>query len=346
MSENRSFFRDTVERILADTVDKADIDAAEEKRVLPADLHDALIENGITLMLVPEDQGGIGATIGDTAAMLRLIGDAAAPGPILETILGQRLLADAGLDVAEGLLSLVFVDDLANLPRDATHWQQAAVYEVPWAEAVEKILVVARDGEGARLLVSQAADWTITPGVDAAGEPRDTLTAQSLPVTSAALPDYDAVLGMAAILRGAQILGAIEWSFRRTVEHAGERKQFGREIGKFQAVQQMLAELAGHVLASSAITEAASEGQTSGLVAAARSRLGDAADATITIAHQVHGAIGFSLEYALNSRTRRLMAWRDDYGSVLYWRRTLASRFTPLNRETFWFGVSDAGLAA
>jgi acyl-CoA dehydrogenase len=346
MSENCSFFRDTIERILADTVDKADIDAAEEKRVLPAALHNALIENGITWMLVPEDKGGIGATLGDTAEMLRLIGNAAAPGPILETILGQRLLADAGLEITEGLLSLVFVDALPHLSQHASQWQQATAFEVPWAQSVEKILIVARDGAGARLIVSQAADWTIELGVDAAGEPRDTLAAQSLPITSASLPDYEAALRMAAILRGAQILGAIEWSFRRTVEHAGERKQFGREIGKFQAVQQMLAELAGHVLASSAITEAAAEGQTSGLVAAARSRLGDAADAAITISHQVHGAIGFSLEYALNSRTRRLMAWRDDYGSVLYWRHALASRFATLNRETFWFGVSDAGLAA
>jgi len=346
MSENRSFFRDTVERILADTLDKADIDAAEERRLLPAALHDALTENGITLMLVPEDQGGIGATLGDTAEMLRLIGDAAAPGPILETIIGQRLLADAGLEVTPSLLSLVFVEDGPQLPRDATQWQQAAAYDVPWAQAVEQIIIVARDGEGGRLIVSQAADWTVGPGADAAGEPRDTLTATSLPVTIALLPDYDAALQMAATLRGAQILGAIQWALRRSVEHAGERKQFGREIGKFQAVQQMLAELAGHVLASSAITEAAAEGQTSGLVAAARSRLGDAADAAITISHQVHGAIGFSLEYALNARTRRLMAWRDDFGSVLYWRRALGTRFNTLDRETFWFGVSDAGLAA
>jgi acyl-CoA dehydrogenase len=55
--------------------------------------------------------------------------------------------------------------------------------------------------------------------------------------------------------------------------------------------------------------------------------------------------MGFSLEYALNSRTRRLMAWRDDYGSVLHWRRALAGNFTELDRETFWLGVSDAGLA-
>ncbi|EQA98448.1 acyl-CoA dehydrogenase family protein [Sphingobium baderi] len=343
MSENRTFFRETVERILADTLDKAAIDAAEERR-LPSSLYDALVENGITLMLVPEDKGGIGASVGDAAVILRAAGEAAAPGPLLETMLGQRLLADAGIDLTDGLLSLVFVDDSAIPAEGETEWRDAAIHDVPWSEAVSHVLVVARSDSGARLLLTQAGGWTVTPVSDAAGEPRDTLTAASIPVVSATLGDYDALLRTASILRGAQILGAIEWSFRRSVEYAGERKQFGREISKFQAVQQMLAELADHVLASAGITEAAAEGLNTSLAAAARSRLGDAADAAILITHQVHGAMGFSLEYALNSRTRRLMAWRDDYGSVLHWRRALAGNFAGLTRETFWPAVSDAGL--
>ena len=52
---------------------------------------------------------------------------------------------------------------------------------------------------------------------------------------------YEEVLRMASLLRGGQILGAVEWVFRRSTEYAMERKQFGREIGTFQAVQQMLA---------------------------------------------------------------------------------------------------------
>ena len=345
MSENRSFFKDTVERILTDTLDKTDIDAAEERR-LPTALYDALVENGITLMLVPEEQGGIGASVADAAVILRAAGEAAAPGPLLETMLGQMLLAQAGLDPLDGLLSLAFVDGPAVPGEGETTWTDATLYDVAWPEAVGHVLIVARTDDGTRLIVTNASDWTVTPGTDAAGEPRDTLTAASIAITSKGLPDYDALLRTAAILRAAQMLGAIDWSFRRSVEYAGERKQFGREISKFQAIQQMLAELADHVLASAGITDAAAEGLNASLVAAARSRLGDAADATITIAHQVHGAIGFSLEYALNTRTRRLMAWRDDFGSVPYWRRTLAQGFAGLSREDFWPAVSDAGLPA
>jgi len=109
---------------------------------------------------------------------------------------------------------------------------------------------------------------------------------------------------------------------------------------------QMLAELAGHVLAASGIVEAAAESGSTALVAAARSRVADSADAAITICHQVHGAMGFSLEYALNARTRRLMAWRNDFGSVLYWRRALAANFIGVSRDEFWPAVADAGSAA
>lgn len=343
MSENRTFFRDTVERILADTCDKPQIDEAENG-VLPRALYDALVENGITAMLVPEDQGGIGASLGDAAVILRAAGEAAAPGPLLETMVGQLLLARAGLEQSAGLVSLVFVDDLAVPATGATSWADAALHDVPWASAVDKVLAVARGENGARLVVTSAADWTVATRPDAAGEPRDSLAAAAIPVQVFDLDDYDELLRTAAILRAAQMHGAIDWSFRRSVEYSGERKQFGREIAKFQAIQQMLAELAGHVLASSSIVEAAAEGGAPALVAAARSRVGDAADAAIGICHQVHGALGFSLEYSLNARTRRLMAWRNDYGSVLYWRRTLAAGFSGLTRETFWPAVADSGL--
>lgn len=348
MSDNRGFFMDTVERILADTLDKSHIDAAE-KGQLPSALLTALEANGIMHMLVPEDQGGIGASFGDAAAILRQLGQAAAPGPLLETMLGQWLLSTAGLPLAEGLIALVFVGEASqsNLPHGgegASEWINAELHDVPWSQSVDHVLVIARVGQGARLIVTRAADWSAASMPDAAGEPRDTITARALTFTEVVLPHYDDLLHRAAILRGAQILGAIEWAFRRSVEYAGERRQFGREISKFQAIQQMLAELADHVLASTGITEAAAESLNPSLVAAARSRLADAADATIAVTHQVHGAMGFSLEYGLNSRTRRLMAWRDDFGSVLYWRRALASNFAGLTRDAFWPAISDAGL--
>lgn len=324
MSENRAIFRETVEQILSDTLDQKAIEATQQ-RELPATLYDALAGNGVTTMLVPEDKGGVGADIGDAFAILRAMGAAAAPGPIAETMFGNRLLADAGMDAANGLIALAFGADGATV-----------LHDVSWGGVVDHVLVVTPTG----LSLTAASGWSVAPSLDAADEPRDTLTGALGAITPL---DTSGALRTAALMRSGQILGAVEWVLTRSIDYAGERKQFGREISKFQAIQQMLAEFAAHVLASAGIAEAAAEAGSETLIAAARSRLGDASDAAITIGHQVHGAMGFSKEYALNHRTRRLMAWRDDFGSTQLWRRRLASAFVAFNREEFWPAVADAG---
>lgn len=344
MSENRAFFRDTAERILADTLSQADVDAAGD-RILPAALFSAFAENGIFLMLIPEPQGGVGADFDDALGIMRAVGEAAAPGPLLETMLGQALLTRAGLGAVDGTIALAFVDRLEHLAGAGTWASPPRLYDLPWGGVADHVLLVGPAAAGSWVALTRGADWGVTPDEDAASEPRDFLSTDEIAYTSGVIgAPIETLLREAAILRGGQILGALEWAFRRSVEYSGERKQFGREISKFQVIQQMLAELADHTLASRGVTEAAAAAMSGTLVAAARSRLADAADAAITISHQVHGALGFSREYALNLRTRRLMAWRDDFGSVLYWRRTLASSFVGCSREEFWPAVADAGL--
>ena len=328
MSENRAFFRDTVERILADRLTPNDIEATEERR-LPAALCSALIDNGIMMMLVSEDVGGVGADLGDAVAISRCLGAAAAPGPIIETLVAQWLINAAGRAPVEGLVSLGFAKDNGH-----------QLFDQSWGGIADHVLVVTPDG----LHLSMTGDWRIEAGQDTAGEPRDRLTIDTLPPVIASPIAFEQAFRTASLLRAAQMLGAVEWTLTRSIEYAGERKQFGREISKFQVIQQMLAELADHVLASSGIIEAAGANPGQSLVAAARSRVADAADCAIAVGHQVHGALGFSREYALNHRTRRLMAWRDDFGSVAYWRRTLASAFASCTREEFWPALSDTGL--
>jgi len=347
MSETRAFFRDTAERVLADCVSESDAAAAED-RTLPDALFRAFEETGILSMLMPEAMGGVDARLADAVTVMRAAGAAAAPGPLLETLLGRYVLARAGHAAPEGAMSLVFWrEEVGPQPGEELWASPPTLHDVPWGGVTNRLLIITPAGAGVRLILSRPADWTIGAGVDAAGEPRDRLSGANLPVRVAHADalTFDEILRAASILRGGQLLGALEWTLQRSAEYAMERKQFGRELGKFQAVQQMLAELADNVLAAAAITDAAAASPSPTLVASARSRLADAADAAITIAHQVHGALGFSREYALNHRTRRLMAWRDDYGSVLHWRRALAADFVGLSREAFWPAVADAGLS-
>lgn len=328
MSDNRLFFQETVRRIIADRLTSAQIEAAE-RREIPGGLWTALADHGILSMLLPEEQGGVGADIGDAMSLLRELGAAAAPGPIMETVLGQALVSRAGLEPVHGSIALAFAADDAPV-----------LYDVPWGGVADHVLVVSPSG----IRLTHPGAWTVYEAADAAGEPRDTLAdghpGELVPA------DTRSALGDAAILRAGQMLGALEWTLRRSVEYASERKQFGREIAKFQTPQQMLAELAAHFLASAGIVAAAAESRSEALVAAARSRVADASDAAITIGHQIHGALGFSKEYALNYRTRRLMAWRDDFGSVQFWRRRLGASFRGCARDEFWARIADAGVPA
>src|SRR5258708_38132329 len=105
------FIHDAVSRVLANTVTLASIQEAEKRKV-PIQLFDALADTGISLMLAPEEYGGVNANLSAALSVLRAAGAAAAPGPVLETILAQRLLTQAGLGPTGGLSTLLFAQPL------------------------------------------------------------------------------------------------------------------------------------------------------------------------------------------------------------------------------------------
>jgi len=166
--------------------------------------------------------------------------------------------------------------------------------------------------------------------------------------TQGAFSDLDAgaLRAMGAVMRSAQMAGALQCILAASVQYAGERVQFGRPIGRFQAVQQNLAVLAGQVAAATAAAEAAIEAAATNLssiaVAAAKIRAGEAAGIGAAIAHQVHGAIGFTQEHRLHYSTRRLWSWRDEFGNEAWWSRSLGSRVAAAGPDGLWPFITAA----
>jgi acyl-CoA dehydrogenase len=114
------------------------------------------------------------------------------------------------------------------------------------------------------------------------------------------------------------------------VQYAGERVQFGRPLGKFQAIQMELAQMAGEVVAVAALVDAAVQALGRGesvplAAAAAKVRAGSAVEVVARLAHQVHGAIGFTQEHKLHHLTRRCWSWRDEAGTEVAWSRVLGA---------------------
>jgi acyl-CoA dehydrogenase len=325
-------FREAATRLFGDIVTPQRLETAEAGS-LPPELWSAIQDAGFGLLLVPEAQGGIGAGLPEAAAVLQVAGEHAVPGPLLELMLGNELLARAGHAPLADPLALAFAAGPAGGARATT------LRNVPWADAATTLLVVGRGKAGSELAVVPAAQLVWQAEVaDASGEP---LARVDVPgdIEWRPLPGlgFDQDLARAGLLRGAQMMGAMRWCLQRTTAYALERKQFGREIAKFQVVQQMVAEMASVVVAAQAMLDAAVADPTNlTAVAAARSRLGDAVDTVFAHAHQVHGAIGFSQEYVLHYRTRRLMAWRDQFGTVAHWRRVLAAQFVGKRADEVW----------
>ena len=193
----------------------------------------------------------------------------------------------------------------------------------------------------------KTADCRIAEGKNLAGDASDNVTFdKAKPIASAASPfDPSALMLMGATLRSMQAAGALETILSLSVAYANERVAFERKIGKFQAVQQNLARLAGETAAALAAAGSAADtiAQADAFddtvlleVASAKIRTGEAAAEGSAIAHQVHGAIGFTNEHVLHRFTLRLLSWRDDFGSESYWAAALGGMVAKQGANQFW----------
>jgi acyl-CoA dehydrogenase len=314
-------------------------DAASSGTGFDAGLWRTLEETGLARLTLPADAGGSEGTLRDAAVVLAAAGAHAARVPLVETdLLAGWLLHAAGVPLPDGPLTAV----AGALEMDGTT-VRGELRRVPWARAAAGMAVLS----GTHVVLLGPGAVTVTDGANLAEEPRDTVTVDGHAAAVVPAPDgVAAELRLRAALGRAQLLaGAARGALAATVGYAGEREQFGRPIGRFQAVQQQLALAAGEVAAASAAASAAAgvaddEGfaapSTRVAVAAAKSRTGEAAGVVARIAHQVHGAIGFTREHDLRLWTTRLWAWRDEDGSDAVWNADLGATALAAGPAGLW----------
>ncbi len=326
MNEFQSILSETVDRLLTDHATKEVIQAAEEG-IWPEALWTALEENGLTRLMVSESRGGADGTWADALLLLKAQGRHAAPVPLGETLLAGWLLSGAGMDVPDGPLTLLTGVTLSG---DKGAWTiSGSARHVPWGRNATFGIALTEAPDGVPYVVcASLADAEKQFEVNTAREPRDTITFNAQPVEAAPSglseeqPKELKLWG--ALMRSAQMAGGLQYLQAQTVQYANERKQFGRPIGKFQAIQQQLAVLATQAAAAGAIAGHACEQATAGgnpgfEVGVAKTRIDEAVNLSTSIAHQDHGAIGFTYEHGLHLITRRLWSWRAEFGSGREW---------------------------
>jgi len=326
-----------------------DVVAASEHG-LSVELWEQLSAGGFTGVGVPEEVGGSGGDLMDAAAVIRVAARYAAPLPLVESILEVGgLCAATGLDFPTGPTAVAIGtrDAPIRAARTGSDWTFTGGAErVPWARNVEHLIVVGRSAEGEDVagLVERDA-CTAQPGLNLADEPRDAVTLEGVtaaPGRAVIMPpsEVDALGVRAALGRSLQMAGALEGALALSIQYANERVQFGRPIGRFQAVQHLIAALAGETAAAVAVSDAAARAVLAGggelRVAAAKIRTGMAAGEGARLAHQVHGAIGYTREHRLQHLTRRLWSWRDEHGSEQMWATRLGHEFASSHADGVW----------
>ncbi len=316
----------------------------------PADLWEALEKANLTLVSVPEESGGSGGTLGEAAAILRIMGSCAVPVPLAETaLLAGWAFSASGLPVPEGQLTAAPArpGERIELHREGEGWAlSGSARRVPWARAATRLAVVGRAGDDILVASVDPKSCEVLPGENLAGEPRDDVIFDAVRADEVAGSgvDEETLLLRGALARSVLMAGALERTLELSVRYAAERKQFGRPIGRFQAIQQQLALLAGETAAAQAaagaVVEAAEIAETVAEaafeIAATKTRVGEAVGAAVGIAHQVHGAIGFTERHVLHHYTLRLLSWREEFGTESEWASYLGETVAERGPEALW----------
>lgn len=342
MSDNDSMIVDITTRILRDLGDPQVINNASDDS-WRAPLWQALEEAGLTSAWVPEELGGAGLSVPETFDVLRVAGSFALPVPLAETLIAGWLLARAGIKPPAGPMTVAPVG-----PRDRFDFDggklTGGARGVPFGRECGHVVVLA--GGRVALLAGEGLAWQA--GLNLANEPKDGLRLEAvapLAEDEAEELEGNALMLLGAAVRAAQMAGALEAILEISVRYAGERVAFERPIAKFQAVQHNLAQLAGEAAAAlaaqgsaaQAIERAGTIDQSVFLdVAAAKIRVGEAAGLGAAIAHQVHGAIGFTAEHVLHRYTHRLWSWRDEFGEESWWAVRLGQSVAGRGADALW----------
>ncbi len=303
---------DALRQLLADQCTPQVVREIESGQPAAA-LWDLVQQSGFADAMVGEEQGGAGLALADAFPLFELCGSFAVPVPLAETMMARSLLAQAGLERPAGSIAL------AHCGESAGGAVRCAL--VPGGRVADWVLA-ARASECLLLPVAQAQS-------SAAVFPLDATLSWSAAAQAAAqrLPGHHDLHTVQACIAAARLAGALMAVFTRTLQYANERNQFGRPIGKFQAIQHQLSVISEHTFAARMAAQIGCHGDGSVpdrlRVAVAKARTSEAALEVAALSHSIHGAIGFTEEFDLQLYTRRLYAWRQSAGSESYWHGVL-----------------------
>ncbi|MFF3905953.1 acyl-CoA dehydrogenase family protein [Streptomyces sp. NPDC001848] len=298
---------------------------------------------GLAGLLVPEEQGGQGASAREVAVVLEELGRAVAPVPYLTSavVATEALLACGDEELLGKLASGRTIGALAvglhaapGAVHKALRHENGSLYGelsgVADAAVADVLLVPAEDG-GLYAVAAEAV--TVTPQVSLdLTRPLATVRLEGAPGRRVgdAGPAVRRALRAAAGLLASEQLGIADWCLTETVRHLKERKQFNRPVGGFQALKHRLAQLWLEVAGLRAAARHAADALATGsedtdiAVAVAEAYAAPVAVRAAEEALQLHGGIGMTWEHPVHLYLKRAKADSLAYGTAGAHREALA----------------------
>jgi acyl-CoA dehydrogenase len=348
VSESENIVVETAEKIFADLADAQTINH-DKTGTWKTPLWQALTEAGLPLAWVSEELGGAGASLADGFAVLGAAGRFALAVPLAETMLAGWLLAQAKIASPDGEMTIAPASPKDRITLSPNGALSGRARGVPFANAARHVAVLTHGADGVAIALVDAAEVRIESGINLGGDHSDIVVFdKAIPQIVKPAPiglDQTTLMLMGGVVRSLQIAGALESMLDISVRYSNERIAFEKKISKFQAVQHNLAKLAGESAAALAAATSAADAIANATrfddavfleAVSAKIRCSEAAEKGGAIAHQVHGAIGFTIEHILHRYSLRALAWRDDFGSESFWAVELGNRVAARGADELW----------
>ena len=305
----------------------------------------SMAEQGFLGVVFPEEAGGMGLGFVDLAALAEEMGRALVPGAFLSNLFAGAVLQAAG--ATEHLAAISNGEKTATvaLLESTASWDPAAVKMptlageklfVPDAASADLIVVAARDASKLALYLveSRAVEKTFMPAIDLTRRlykvKFDHPAAELLVEGDAARKALDHALNVVTVALCAEMTGGMQRMLDIAVEYAKTRKQFGKPIGQYQAVQHQCADMLIYTESSRSAAYYAAYTMTEGnadaptAVSVAKAYASDACRETGNRAVQVQGGMGFTWENDTHLFYRRAKASEIAFGDATYHRERIA----------------------
>lgn len=349
LNESQEFLRESARKFFTGECPISEVRRlTETETAFDVNLWAKLAEQGYTGIIFPEEFGGVGLGIVELILLMEEAGRALLPGPFFSTVVMAGSLLDslatreqklkylAPICRGEARATVAFFEpngswDLADVRLNAANGRlHGEKLFVPDAAVADWIVVVAQNG--VFVVDSKVPGVLIKPmlGMDLTRKLYsvrfDNVPAEKLGETAA----LTAPRGIATVALAAEMVGGMQRTLDLTVEYAKTRKQFGKPIGMFQAVQHQCADMYLETeSARSAVYYAAWALQHHAPDAAAAVSIAKlyASDASRTVGNrgiQVHGGMGFTWENDLHLYYRRAKASETAFGDATFHRERLA----------------------